>query len=478
MADFLARNPGRHPSDVTIACWGLAFKPDIDDLRESPALEIARDLCDRHPGPVLAVEPHVAAAAAEPRRAPATSTSRRRSAGPTCMSSWWRTPPSATCRRGSPPPGSRRSAWSTPWASHAGARLTVLSMSAPPPDRITEAYLGGMGEGMMQATRARIDWICGQVRGPRVLDIGCSQGITAILLARAGHAVTAVDIDPRVIADARAHLAAEPAGGAARASSSSRRTRRAAARTAAFDSVILGEVLEHLEDPGAMLAVAAGPGRARRAAGGHRALRGQSLPRPPADLLPRRVPTRSSPGDFEVETAEMLGRWIGFVATKPAVAPTRRPAPPELMARLLPGVEAEFLAIEQRLRGEAVPCPSPVCVCGAGGACAQGGGVGQGRGTAGAARVAGARLGRGRRPRRRHPGRARRPARRAPPTGSGDAGTGGAEPARRPWPAHDAGRGSGAPAGAPAKAPRRRAALARRRGRLSTSRLHLPSRAA
>jgi UDP-N-acetyl-D-mannosaminuronic acid dehydrogenase len=42
-----------------IACLGLAFKPDIDDLRESPAVEIASELA-AHPGTrVLAVEPHI-----------------------------------------------------------------------------------------------------------------------------------------------------------------------------------------------------------------------------------------------------------------------------------------------------------------------------------------------------------------------------------------------------------------------------------
>jgi UDP-N-acetyl-D-mannosaminuronic acid dehydrogenase len=42
----------------TIACLGLAFKPDIDDLRESPALEVALILKSQGYN-VIAVEPHI-----------------------------------------------------------------------------------------------------------------------------------------------------------------------------------------------------------------------------------------------------------------------------------------------------------------------------------------------------------------------------------------------------------------------------------
>ncbi len=50
---------GKTASDITVVCYGLAFKPDIDDLRESPALAIVNQLSTLHPGIIKVVEPYV-----------------------------------------------------------------------------------------------------------------------------------------------------------------------------------------------------------------------------------------------------------------------------------------------------------------------------------------------------------------------------------------------------------------------------------
>ena len=56
---FLEDHPNKKREDVTVACFGLAFKPDIDDLRESPALQITRQLVNTLETKVIAVEPNV-----------------------------------------------------------------------------------------------------------------------------------------------------------------------------------------------------------------------------------------------------------------------------------------------------------------------------------------------------------------------------------------------------------------------------------
>ena len=46
---------GRPPK---IACYGVTYKPDIDDLRESPALKIVQRLIQDHPD-LMVVEPNI-----------------------------------------------------------------------------------------------------------------------------------------------------------------------------------------------------------------------------------------------------------------------------------------------------------------------------------------------------------------------------------------------------------------------------------
>lgn len=64
LVDELVQHTVKSRRELKIACFGLAFKANIDDLRESPALAITLDIAARYPGQVMAVEPHIDSAPA------------------------------------------------------------------------------------------------------------------------------------------------------------------------------------------------------------------------------------------------------------------------------------------------------------------------------------------------------------------------------------------------------------------------------
>lgn len=58
VADCLAES-GKSIDQLIIACFGLSFKPDIDDLRESPAMEVTDLIAQWNVGATWVIEPHI-----------------------------------------------------------------------------------------------------------------------------------------------------------------------------------------------------------------------------------------------------------------------------------------------------------------------------------------------------------------------------------------------------------------------------------
>jgi len=81
-------------------------------------------------------------------------------------------------------------------------------------DRISELYKGlandSFSKEALAVAQERIHWICQRVEGKKVIDIGCSQGIASILLAREGFEVVGVDPNTEAIEYANSDRAKEP----------------------------------------------------------------------------------------------------------------------------------------------------------------------------------------------------------------------------------------------------------------------------
>ena len=92
-----------------------------------------------------------------------------------------------------------------------------------------------------------------QARGPRILDLGCSEGVLEILLARKGFNVTGVDINAEALAFARDLLAREPEEVRSRVRFVHGDLAQARLLDDRFDTLVMGEILEHLEDPQTLL---------------------------------------------------------------------------------------------------------------------------------------------------------------------------------------------------------------------------------
>lgn len=57
--NVLLKGADKTENDISVAFYGLAFKANIDDFRESPALKIVTEIHASHPGEVIIIDPNI-----------------------------------------------------------------------------------------------------------------------------------------------------------------------------------------------------------------------------------------------------------------------------------------------------------------------------------------------------------------------------------------------------------------------------------
>ncbi|MCE5986558.1 methyltransferase domain-containing protein [Pseudomonas sp. LM20] len=214
-------------------------------------------------------------------------------------------------------------------------------------DRVMEAYYGKLGDQFMRETQSRIHWICAQVKGRRILDVGCSQGIVPLLLAREGCLVTGVDTSPQAIEEAKGYLSAEPVHIQQNVTYINSDFLALDTLEVEPDTVVISEVLEHLVRPELFIEKAYDLLKQ----GGRVVI---TVPFGVNDFIDHKhtfylmEPFRLLAEHLQIIDVKMLGKWLGIVAVK---SETHKPgAIDSLSIERVRELERAFESVERSLR--------------------------------------------------------------------------------------------------------------------------------
>lgn len=118
-----------------------------------------------------------------------------------------------------------------------------------PLDKVYDAYYDELGTEFGEKVRKRIHWICSNALGSEILDVGCSQGITSIILGREGKKVLGIDLLSESIEYANSKLDLEEDDTRKHVEFQHGNFITFDFNGKTFDSILLTEVLEHLTQP-------------------------------------------------------------------------------------------------------------------------------------------------------------------------------------------------------------------------------------
>lgn len=181
-------------------------------------------------------------------------------------------------------------------------------------DRVNEAYYGALGTDFSKKTRERINWIVTHVLGSKVLDIGCSQGINAILLGREGKKVDGIDISHESVEYAKTELGKEHPSVQASVSFKVSNFMTDQDIDTNYDTILLTEVLEHISDPDSFLKKTV----SHLKPGGRLIV---TVPFGINDFIDHKrtyyysLLAEQLGAQFKIESFEYLGRWTGVICT-------------------------------------------------------------------------------------------------------------------------------------------------------------------